>query len=197
MRVQLYVEGGGAGKPLRSSCRVGFAELLKKAGFRLRIVACGSRNAAFDRFKTALAGGDDYYPMLLVDSEAKVLDADKPWPHLAKQDRWKKPRRAKDNQAQLMVQCMETWCVADRDALHGFFGQDLRESALPPLNDLERRSKGDVQRKLKHATRECGDDRMYRKGKRSFELIAELDPSVLKERLPHFNRLCETLESLM
>lgn len=197
MRVRLYVEGGGVDKTLRSSCRVGFAELLSKAGFRFRIVACGSRNDAFDRFKTAVNSGDDQYPMLLVDSEAKVRNTDKPWSHLARQDGWKKPRRAKDNQAQLMVQCMETWCVADREAMHGFFGHDLQESALPPLNDLEERSKNDVQRKLKHATRQCGDERMYRKGKRSFQLIAKLDPNVLKEHLPHFKRLCETLTALM
>jgi len=197
VKVKLYVEGGGDGKELRIACRRGFHELCGKAGFRLRPVACGSRNDAFDRFKTALSVEDDYYPMLLVDSEAEVCDIGRPWSHLAKQDGWKKPRRAKDNQAQLMVQCMETWCVADRKALRGFFGQKLQEGALPPLDGLERRSKDDVQRKLNHATRKCGDDRMYKKGKRSFELIATLDPSVLEEHLPHFKRLCETLRSLM
>ncbi len=93
-----------------------------------------------------------------------------------------------------MVQCMETWCVADRNALRGFFGQCLQESALPPLNGLEARSTNDVQQKLKNATRPCGHDRMYKKGKRSFELIAELDPSELNERLPHFKTLCEALD---
>ncbi|MBN2563359.1 MAG: DUF4276 family protein [Phycisphaerae bacterium] len=193
MKVKLYVEGGGAGKDLRITCTRGFRELLNRAGFTLRPVACGSSNAAFDRFKTALDGGDDHYPMLLVDSEAPVT---KPaWEHLRdrKQDHWKRPKNADDDQAQLMVQCMETWCVADRKALRGFFGQCLQESALPPLNNLEGRASDDIQKKLRHATRECGDDRMYSKGKRSFELLAKLDPSVLKKHLPHFKSFCDVL----
>jgi hypothetical protein len=192
VKVKLYVEGGGDGKDLRIACTRGFRKLLGKAGYRLRPVACGSRNAAFDRFRTALRGRDDYYPMLLVDSESAV--SGKPWEHLKKPGGWKKPSRAKDDQAQLMVQCMETWCVADRKALRRFFGQCLQESALPQLDNLESRPKHDVQQKLKHATRPCGPNRMYKKGRRSFELIAELDPSELKKHLPHFKMFCTVLD---
>jgi hypothetical protein len=92
---------------------------------------------------------------------------------------------------------METWCVADREALGRFFGQHLQESALPALDDLEGRAKADVQHALEHATRECGRDRVYRKGKRSFRLIAEVDPHVLKEYLLHFVKLCEVLDKTL
>lgn len=194
MKAKLYVEGGGGGKDLRIACTEGFHKLLNKAGFRLRLVACGSRNAAFDRFKTALDGGEDHYPMLLVDSEAEVRDVGKPWSHLAERDRWRRPRRAKDDQAQLMVQCMETWCVADREALRRFFGQHLQENALPALGDLEKCPKDHIQKKLKHATRACGRNRTYSKGKRSFDLVAELDPRALRSELPHFVRLCDVLD---
>ena len=192
MKVRLYVEGGGDAKALRTSCRQGFARLLDKAGLRPQVVACGSRAKVFDRFQTALRSPTDCQPMLLVDSEDAV--ASQPWEHLKKQDGWKQPKNAEEDQAQLMVQCMETWCVADRVTLRRFFGQDLQENALPPLNDLEKRGKNDIQQALEHATRECGRDREYKKGKRSFRLIAELDPAVLKKRLPHFAKLCEVLD---
>ena len=94
-----------------------------------------------------------------------------------------------------MVQCMETWCLADRDALKDFFGHEFQESALPSDTVLESRSKADVLNALSHATRDCGRDRQYSKGRRSFELVGNLDPAKLKSRLPHFQRLLDVLDA--
>ena len=47
--VKLYVAGSGDAKPLKTACRKGFSEFLKKVGLtgRMpRIVACGSRENA-------------------------------------------------------------------------------------------------------------------------------------------------------
>lgn len=93
-----------------------------------------------------------------------------------------------------MVQCMETWLVADRGAVRSFFGADLQESALPATDDLENRDKDAIQDALAHATRDCGRDRQYKKGKRSFELLGRLAPDELMG-LPHFARLCEVLDA--
>ncbi len=197
MKVKLYVEGGGDRSSDRIKCREGFRKLLERAGFDRRMPAthaCGGRNAAYDNFRTALRMermGE--YPVLLVDSEAPVSQP--AWQHLRSRDGWERPAEAEDDQAQLVVQCMETWCVADRNTLREFFGDCLRENALPALNDLETRSKETVQKALADATHDCGQDRGYRKGKRSFELLAELDPAELKKHLPHFVRLCKMLES--
>jgi len=89
---------------------------------------------------------------------------------------------------------METWIVADQEAVERFFGQNLHANALPPAVDLENRSKDDVQESLERATRNCGRNRNYRKGKRSFDLLAQLDAEVLRKSLPHFRRLCTLLE---
>ena len=196
MRVRLYVEGGGQTASLNVKCREGFRTLLERAGFGDRmpaITACGSRNAAFDNFTRAIRSAQaDDYPMLLVDSEVPVTQP--PWQHLRSHDRWIRPPGVGDDQAQLMVQCMETWCAADRRALRAFFGQGLQETALPALIDLEGRAKDDLQNALIQATRSCGRDRAYRKGARSFELLGQLDPAQLAERLPHFARLCTVLQ---
>ena len=196
MKVELYIEGGGDSRSLRIECRRGFRKLLEKGGFKGRMPstnACGGRSSAFDDFEVALeVASDDEYPVLLVDSEDAVTQP--AWEHLQARDGWPRPASAADDQAQLMVQCMETWCVADHGALRRFFGQQLQENALPALDALEGRAKADVQRALEHATRECGRDREYRKGKRSFRLIAELDPGALKRHLPHFVELCKVLD---
>lgn len=197
MRVKLYIEGGGDRSSLHIKCREGFRKLLERAGFVGRmpsIKACGGRNAAYDDFKTAVrTPTEDEYPVLLVDSEAPVHQP--AWQHMRSRDGWERPDRADDDQAQLMVQCMESWCVADRAALRRFFGDGLRENTLPPLDNLEARDKQAVQEALVNATRDCGRQRGYEKGRRSFELLAELDPAELRRHLPHFVRLCEMLVS--
>jgi hypothetical protein len=51
---RIYVEGGGDTDFLRSRCREAVTKLLKNAGFagRLpRLIACGSRDDAYDDFK--------------------------------------------------------------------------------------------------------------------------------------------------
>lgn len=61
--VKLYVEGGGNTSDLKAKCRKGFRELLEKSGFRgrlPRVVACGPRESAFDRFKSAISKSSEY-----------------------------------------------------------------------------------------------------------------------------------------
>ena len=163
-----------------------------------RIVAGGAREKTFSSFKTALAGGS-VTPLLLVDSESPVLetsetpDSSAAWAHLQREDRWQRPAAAQEDQAQLMVTCMETWILGDRGALRNAFGSALLESAPPPENDLEARSRDQVLEALRRATKAAGPRKTYDKGRRSFQLLAVADPQQLKQHLPHFRRLLETL----
>ena len=94
------------------------------------VVACGSRNDAYDSYCTAIANaGQNDFPILLVDSEAAVTQ--EPWDHLKARDNWDRPDNAIDEHAHLMVQCMEAWFVADRELLARFFGQGFSENPLP------------------------------------------------------------------
>ena len=96
------------------------------------------------------------------------------------------------DQAQLMVTCMETWLMADRAALNEFFGPKLREKSLLPLEQLEERPRECVQQSLTQATKNCAN--AYQKGDRSFQVLAYAAPETLKQHLPYFRRLIETLE---
>ena len=165
-----------------------------------RVVACGSRNAAFDRFRTDLRSTGDDYPLLLVDSEEPVADANQPganssgaWEHLDECDGWTRPAGAGNDQAQLMVTTMETWLLADRQALAAYFS-GMNASALPPDIELENRRKEDVLRALEDAARPSSKG-AYVKGRDSFALLAQVDPAALRSRLPHFRRFTETLEA--
>ncbi|MDX2043855.1 MAG: DUF4276 family protein [Acidobacteriota bacterium] len=202
VKVTIYVEGGGNSKELQTRCREGFRKLIEKTKVARNpaIVACGSREQTFKRFKTAASVADGELPLLLVDSEDPVKvtdenpDSTEAWNHLKARDKWERPAGVANDQAQLMTTCMETWIMADQQALSVFFSQHLKTSALLPEQNLEARTRDEVQDKLVWATRDCGKDRSYAKGKRSFKALEHLNPETLKKHLPHFRRFISTLE---
>ena len=86
---------------------------------------------------------------------------------------------------------METWIIVDRAALARHYGRKLRMSVLPPLVNVESRARHDVQTRLENATARCSN--AYAKGRRSFEVLGELDPDMLKPHLPSFVRMLRIL----
>jgi hypothetical protein len=193
----LYIEGGES-KEDQIRCREGFRKLIGKLGFAAgkkmpRLSACGGRNAAFDDFKTAHGSSKEGdFIAMLIDSEDPVADGEKTWEHLKTRDNWDRPAGADDEQVLLMTTCMETWIVADRDALQAHYGHKLQENALPPLIDLENRNRKEVHDKLTQATRDCSN--AYAKGKRSFEVVGVLNPTALSS-LPAFARMARVLKT--
>jgi len=177
---RIYIEGGGDSKELHIRCREAFHQLFRSCGFSGRMprfVACGSRNNAYEGFKTAHASADGFVA-LLIDSEDPIADIEKTWTHLQKRDGWAKPAGADDEQVLLMTTSMETWIVTDRAALRTHFGSRLQESALPALNNIEQRDRKAVFDALQHATRDCKIQ--YEKGKCSFALVTILSPQALR-----------------
>ena len=145
MSVKVYVEGGGDTRELKQKCRRGFSEFFRKAGLagRMpRVVSGGSRNNTYDWFRTALTNanhGD--FVVLLVDSEGAVAGDQDAWSYLAASDNWLKPQSAVDESAHLMVQCMEAWFFADKQALATYFGDGFNENALSGEAEVEKIAK--------------------------------------------------------
>lgn len=190
MKVTIYLEGGGDSKELHTRCREGFRKLLERCGFvgkMPKLVACGGRSQAYDDFCTAHRNASQRcIVLMLIDSEDPMADIETTWPHLKVRDGWEKPDNASDEQVLMMTTCMETWIVADRAALKAHYGQNLQESGLPAVANLESRLRDAVQGALVHATRNCANK--YEKGKRSFQILAELTPETLSAHLPSFVR---------
>jgi hypothetical protein len=156
------------------------------------IVACGSRNDAYEDFCTALANaGQSDFPVLLVDSEAVVTQ--EPWDHVRARDHWERPANSLGEQAHLMVQCMEAWFLADRGSLARFFGQGFTENPLPGTQDIEGIAKHDVFHALQMATRQSRTKGEYGKAEHSFELLGLLDPNKVRAASDHAQRLLQTL----
>ena len=93
-----------------------------------------------------------------------------------------------------MVQVMETWFLADREALRRYFGEGFRDRAIKHWPILEDVPKSTVLEALESATKECR--KPYAKGKTSFELLGEVDPACVAAACPHAEALLQRLRAL-
>ena len=154
-----------------------------------KIIACGSRGDAYRSFTRAQASGQP--AMLLVDAEEPVR-AVGPWEHLKVSDNWDRPPGATDDQCHLMVQVMESWFLADVDALESFYGQGFRNGSLPANRDVEQVSKQDVLNGLAQATARSGKG-SYKKAAHSYDILGRLNPGKVRAASSYAARFMEAL----
>ncbi len=197
--IALYVEGGGDRREQKARLRRALTSFLEKAGLQgrmPRIVACGGRDKAYDKFTLAHANKTTS-AMLLVDAEGPVK-ANSSWQHLLerKADCWSRPSGATDDQCHLMVQIMESWFIADRDVLNRFYGHKFRPDVIPQWQDIEKVPKEDVLDKLGRATSGPGKGAGYHKGRHGFEILGRLDPTKVADASPHAKRFIDSLKKL-
>ena len=197
MTVVLYIEGGGDNRRLGAQFREGWTSFFLAAGLRGRmpkIVRGGSRQQTFRDFATEVAKPKPgAVPLLLVDSEDSVTEDRSVWQHLQEHDGWRRPADAGEDDAFLMVQIMETWILADRDALREYFGPRFLENALRSWPELEHVPKATGLQALQRATGDCPNP--YSKGKVSFELLAKVDPARVEAACPHAQTLLSRLRA--
>jgi hypothetical protein len=189
------MEGGGDESGLKTECHRGFGELLGKAGFKGKmpsVKALGGRKMAFDAFEFALSQSDNReFALLLVDSE-EIPASNDVWAHLKKRDRWDKPAGMSDDQAHLMIACMETWLAADPDAMAKYFGQGFKRAKLP-TTALEKRHKLDIQKSIDEATGTARPKGRYDKARDSFKLLGLIDPEKLQKGCVSAKRFFDAL----
>src|SRR5262245_43173781 len=92
----------------------------------------------------------DAFNVLLIDSEGPVNNG--PKAHLKRRDDWNLPDISAEHY-HLMVQMMEAWLAADREARRKFYGQRFNANAIPRTPNVEQIGKQDLESALKEATR--------------------------------------------
>jgi len=213
--IAIHLEGGGNTSETLVPFRQGMSAFLKplvdearKRKIRWRIIPCGGRKEAFDSYCDALINEPKTSHFLLVDAEEVVTKP--PWEHLKARigDKWNAPESASDAQCQLMIVTMETWFLADPEAVKTFFklkkGFDASVlPTLPPLPKppkvstvLESMSKDSVNAVLKKATKNT-DDAHYEKIKHGAKLLAVIDSRRVRQQCPSCDRLFKTLAETM
>ena len=196
MSVKIFVEGGGTYQETKAALRIGFGKLFEKIvppGKLPRVVPCGGRDQAFKGFRSAVAEsrpGECF--LLIVDSEDPVHPGVGVWAHLKQRDNWDCPAGADETSAHLMVQCMESWFLADPQILVTFYGDGFQATALPGRPNIEEIPRADVEEALKRATRHTQKEE-YHEIKHASKILGELDPQLLRGKSPHFDRLCEAI----
>lgn len=191
------MEGGGPGKNTQARLRIGMDKYLttiknavREKSWKWNLICCGGRDNAISKFRKvhakAHAKGVQDIVVLLVDSEKTVNTS--PCAHLNRRDL----NVVDDDSVHLMVQVMETWILADRNALITYYGQNFREDAIPSHHDLEEVGKGDAEDALKRATERTTKGR-YQKIQHAADLLARIDPAKVRERCYHCARLFDTL----
>ena len=198
VRVRIVIEGGGSGETPDKDFRQAWTQFFESAGLvgRMpRVVRGEGRQQTLDRFRTALQGQRrNEVVILLVDSEGPVAADQSAWEHLHNQDNWNQPPGAADDSAYLMVQVMETWFLADREALRRFFGPSLNENHFSQWPDLEAVPKDTVLNAMEMSTANC--QRPYSKGRVSFQLLGQINPQIVANACPHANQLLTHLSAL-
>lgn len=197
MSVRVYVEGGGNYKhtDTATACRRGFRQLFDRLGLPARglsVIACGSRGQTFKDFRKAVRQRTGDFVILLVDSEDPV-SAPGIWAHLTARDGWQPPTAdITDDRAYLMVQCMETWFLADREVLIEFYGPSFLARSLPGRADIEQIPKRLLLTRLTHASKRTLKG-PYDKAGHGFTLLALINPEKVREASPHAGRLFDAL----
>lgn len=198
MKIKIYIEGGGDTRIQDTEFRAGWTAFFKSAGLDKlhkmpRIVRGGGRAQTFDDFCTAVKNpNSDELPLLLVDSEDFVEAGHDVWQHLKARDKWTKPKEVGKNDAFLMITCMETWFLADREALKDFFKGCWNDKALPKWPNLEKVDRKKALAALEKATAKCGE-RQYAKGAVSFELLKAISPAKIEDTFPSAKALLKRL----
>lgn len=206
--MKLYVEGGGNAPTLKTECRKGFSDFLKKSGISKmpRVVACGGRQNAYESYCTAIENGEEAF--LLVDAEEPINAASQlgdpkewqPWVHLKARhgDNWEKPTNGQDIECHLMAQVMESWFLAEPSILRQFFGASFKEAKLPSTtSSVETITKTKIYSSLNDATKLCKPKGQYGKGAHSFKILSEIDPKKVVDVSPWAKRFIDELRNKM
>lgn len=184
MSVTVFVEGGGDHPRTKTACRKAFRMFFERAlgnGPKPRITASGSRNEAYRDFCNARQHDAETFSLLLVDSEDPVEPGRSAGAHLRDRDHWTEP--LPDEMVHLMVQCMESWFLADKPAVAEYYGQGFQESALPRNPRIEEILKVDVLNGLNQAARLTTKEN-YLKAKHGFEILERIDVQAVRQRSP-------------
>jgi hypothetical protein len=187
--IYIYYEGDGK---LKEGFRK-FLEGFYHKGPKIQLIA-GKGNAIAD-FMTGLKSNKNAVSVLLIDSEGP--NGPNALAQVKRHDHWESNigSTVANDQVHFMVQVIEAWFLADRQALQGYYGHNFRDGRLRRDSNVEQIPKDDVINGLREATRETQKG-AYHKTLHAPDLLARIDPSKVCAAAPSCSRLFDSLEML-
>jgi len=195
--IRVYFEGDNALRKGFNNFLKSEIDLARQRDLRFNLIAGGSTAETIKDFMTAARAHKDAINIVLIDSDEP--DNGNLIAEVKRRVSWDTEAGAKiqDEQIHFMVQVMESWFLADRNALKKYYGQGFREGRLPGnQNNVEQISKSDVDNGLKNATRDTRKKK-YHKTRHAPDLLSNLDVDKVRSNAPSCNRLFASLRSLI
>ena len=190
--IRIYLEGA---KQLAPAMSQFLSEVRGAAGrkrCRFKVVACRDSATTVKDFCFALDDHPDAWNLLLVDSDGPY--SEQLLTTLKQREYWNPPHGAGDVNTSVfwMVQVMETWFLADPEALVAYYKAGFRRKALKPNPEVEQIPKDDVLSSLDAATKESSKGR-YHKTRHAPQILMRLKPNTVRESAPSCRRLFDAL----
>ncbi len=226
--IAIYVEGGGDTAQQRAELRNGLDRLLdrqKQAArtkrLKWKLVPSGGRDATYKNFVNAIEqAGKETLCILLVDSEdplppeetvaveetpektkqRELNDAKTRRSHLIRRDKWNLSNIPPEV-IHLIVQCMETWIIADPERMATVYGRNFQPDQLPVRLNLEEEPKLNVYMKLAKATKDTTkgeySEENHSKIKHASKLLENIRADRVAARCPRFATFTSYLSRLI
>jgi Domain of unknown function (DUF4276) len=194
--IWIYFEGDKRLRPGFAKIFSAIQDAARAQGRSFRLVGCGAK--AVRDFMIGLRSHAKDFNVLLLDSEGPY--SKELFDKLRDRSEWKPPKDVEIGPDRVfwMVQLMESWFLADRDALRRFYGAGFQESAIPRNPSVEEILKVDVEDGLKRATENSKRGR-YDKNKveHALKLLETVNPDLVREAAPNCARLFKYLLSYL
>ena len=173
--------------------RPGFQEFFGKFGLSdvsLKLIACKAN--AIEDFMIGVRKEPNSVNVLLIDSEGpSTQDL---LGQVRRHAHWDNTLDSQiaDKQIHFMVQVMESWFLADRQALGAYYGSGFLNNRLPSNPNVELVPKDDVLSGLASATEHIAKGK-YHKTRHAPDLLARIDANKVRGAAPSCDRLVSTL----
>ena len=199
--IRIYVEGGGDGKNTKAVFHEGMSRFLielrqmaqaKKT--KWKIIVCGSRSSTFRDFCNGNKSNPKATNILLVDSESPVTGSTCSQ-HLDQQDKWNMSGINGDY-VHLMVQVMESWIIADVDALAAYYGNGFNRNAVPGNSNVEAIPKTSIESALNNATKSTKKGK-YHKIRHGPDILGQLSVPLVRSKAEHCDKLFNCIKALI
>ncbi len=201
MNIKLYVEGGGKGSHKVATIKLqqGFntffrelKELAREKKINLTVLPSGNTQNTYEDFLLSHENSPQNFNLLLVDSDDALAENETPRTFLQKKYKKWKLQNVKDEQCHLMVRIMESWFIADVDALKNFYGQKFSSNSIPKSRNVETIEKPRVLNLIKTAIFKTNKNE-YHKIEHGAKILEKINPQKVREVAPHCRRLFETI----
>lgn len=183
--IRIYFEGN-------DSLRPGFDQFFSEIKLRAREMRCGIRSIATGGeperdFRTAMRKHPSAWNILLRDSEVPYRsDLSR---SLCEKQGWDPSHT---DSIFWMVQMMEAWFHADKEALESYYGQHFHRNALRANPNVEEISKPDLMDGLNAATKDTPKHK-YHKTRHAPALLERIDPAKVRKAAPNCDKLFATI----